>query len=307
MATVWQYAGMIIIVSGTHGLIGKKLVSELFARGHAVKKLVRTPATKPEEIFWNPDTGDIEAQKLEGADAIIHLAGSGIANGLWTASRKEYLMKNRVGGAETLSRTIANLTRKPKTFIVASAVGYYGNGPEKADETSPKGLGFAADLCAGLERATHPAVAAGIRTVQARFGIVLSPEGGMLWRLLWPFKFGLGGAIGNGTQMISWVSLTDAIGALLHILQTENVAGPVNIVAPQTTSNQTFVRTLGTVLVRPSFIPLPSIIVQKVFGQMGEELLLGGRSVAPAALQASGFTFKHPTLEKALRAELATE
>jgi uncharacterized protein (TIGR01777 family) len=294
-----------ILVSGASGLIGRALVAFLQGGGHEVYRLVRR-AAGPGEIFWNPAAGELDPSAVEGFDAVIHLAGEGIAEGRWTPERKARILSSRVEGTRLLAQTVAQLTRKPEVFISASAIGFYGNrGDEALDETFESGTGFLADVCRAWEAETAVAEAAGIRVVKLRTGIVLSPRGGALAQMLPAFQAAAGGPVGSGRQVMSWIALDDVVGAIQHALFTSSLRGPVNLTGPAPVTSAEFARVLGRVLHRPAFMPLPSLAVNVMFGELGQALLLEGARVLPRALQASGFEFLCPDLESALRHELA--
>ena len=294
---------MKVAVTGSHGLIGSELVAELGRRGDQVTRLVRaTPG--PGEAAWDPAAGTIEADKLEGHDAVVHLAGVGIGDHRWTDEHKRAVLDSRLQGTALLARTLAGLSSPPAVMVSGSAVGYYGfdGGDEVRTESSPPGRGFLADVTTAWEAASAPAEEAGIRVVRLRSGVVLTEKGGALKKQLLPFKLGVGGRLGNGRQWLSWISLEDEVAAILHALTTDHVRGPVNATSPEPVTNATFTSTLGRVLRRPAFMPVPTVALDALFGrQMVQEMLLGGQRVLPGALEASGFTFALPHLEDALR------
>lgn len=294
---------MKILISGASGLIGSALAAKLRAAGHTVIGLSRSP--KEGEIGWSPDTGQLDTSQLEGFDAVVHLAGESIASGRWKAAKKAEILESRVQGTQLLSETLAKLQHRPGTFIVASAIGYYGHRPgQQLDESSISGGGFLAEVCRQWEASAGAARDAGIRTFHSRFGIVLSPNGGALKPLLTIARLGLNGPIGDGRQMWSWIALEDVAGALVHILVTDSLAGPVNVVAPNPVSQREFAATLGHVLRRPSFMPLPAFAARLVLGQMADDLLLPDQNVRPARLLESGYPFAFIDLETALRSML---
>jgi uncharacterized protein (TIGR01777 family) len=292
-----------IAVSGASGLIGAQLVAFLTGGGHTVHRLVRR-APEAGDIAWDPARGTIDAAALEGVDAVVHLAGESVA-GRWTDSRRAAIRESRVAGTALLARTLAGLSRPPRVFVSASAVGWYGHdrGEAELDEDSTAGTGFLAEVCRAWEAAADPARDGGIRVVHPRIGVVLSARGGALAQMLTPARMGGGGPIGTGRQRLSWIALDDVLGALLHCIVAD-VRGPVNLVAPNPVAQATFARTLGHVLHRPAVVPLPAFAVRAAFGAMGEEILLGGQRVLPRRLEASGYRFLRPTLEEALRFEL---
>lgn len=294
---------MKVLVTGASGLVGSALVPLLTAGGHTVARLVRSPP-RPSvaEVQWNPETGIREIASLEGMDAVVHLAGENIAGGRWTAERKARIRDSRVTGTRTLCETLARLARPPKVLVSASAIGYYGDrGGEVLRETSAPGLGFLPEVCRAWEEATEPAAQKGIRVVLLRIGVVLSPAGGALAKMLFPFKLGAGGIIGSGQQYMSWIGLDDIIGAIHHTLMTDALQGPVNVVAPRPVTNRDFTKTLGRVLGRPTLFPMPAFAARLAFGEMADALLLASTRVEPARLMAANYAFRHPDLEGALR------
>ncbi len=295
---------MKIVVAGASGLVGSALVSKLKAEGAEVTRLVRS-AAKSGEIEWHPDRGSIDAPAMEGFDAVINLAGDGIADGRWTEEKKRRILDSRVNGTRLLSETMANLSRKPATFINASAVGFYGSrGDELVDEDSGPGEGFLASVCRQWESATAPAEQAGIRVVKLRLGVILTKDGGIMGSMLRPFKLGLGGKVGSGQQVISWIAMDDVVAAISFILHTESLRGPINAVAPQPVTNEEFTRTLGRVLSRPTFMAMPAFAARLAFGEMADEMMLSSTRVAGKVLNDAGFKFQYPELEGAVRAML---
>lgn len=294
-----------IVVSGATGLIGRPLVERLRARGHTVRRLVRSARdTQPGDIIWDPTGDQLDFHALEGTDAVIHLAGEPVAH-RWTSERKQAIRDSRVKGTSLLARTMASLTRPPRVLLSGSAVGYYGDRHDEVlDESALPGDDFLAHVSLDWEAATAPAAVVGTRVALLRTGIVLSRHGGALERLLPPFQLGVGGPIGNGRQWMSWISLEDELRAIEHALVTEAVAGPVNLVAPTPVTNADFATTLGRVLRRPAVLPVPAFALQLLYGEMASATLLAGQRAVPRSLLQSGFTFAHPTLESALRAEL---
>lgn len=294
---------MRILISGSHGLVGSALLNLLTTNRHEVVRLVRqqrTPGTS--EVAWQPDKGFIDTERLEGIEAAVHLAGENIAEGRWTSEKKRAILESRVKGTALLSESLAKLSRPPAVFVSASAIGYYGNrGDEVLTENSAAGNDFLSDVCQQWEKATTPATEKGIRTVLARFGIILAEHGGALAKMLTPFRMGIGGRIGNGKQWMSWIALEDVVGAIQFMIHDRFVNGPVNFVAPNPVTNAEFTKTLGNVLSRPTFLPVPAFGVRLAFGEMGDALLLAGQRVAPAVLQARGFGFNWPRLEPTLK------
>lgn len=292
---------MKVLISGATGLVGSALARSLEAAGHFVTGLTRsTPGDRG--IHWEPMAGEIDRAALAGFEAVVHLAGENIAAGRWTAEQKARIRDSRVRGTTLLATALSQLTEPPRVFVSASAVGFYGSrGEEALTEASPPGEGFLADVCQEWERATEPASQKGIRVVHTRFGVILSAAGGALAKMLLPFKMGVGGTIGAGKQWMSWIALDDTIEAIGHCLATESLSGPVNVVAPSPVTNYEFTKTLGRVLGRPTVLPMPAFAARLVFGEMANELLLGSVRVQPTRLLESGFTFRYPQLEGALR------
>jgi len=307
LAAQWGRRGrggtaMNILVTGSSGLIGSSLVPFLTAGGHRVTRLVRSQP-KPGEmaIRWDPDAGALDAKSLEGVEAVVHLAGESIAE-RWTAEKKRRILDSRVKGTRLLSDTLARLETPPKVLVCASAIGYYGDrGEEMLTEDSAAGSGFLAEVCRDWEGAAEPARIKGIRVVHLRFGMVLSPAGGALAKMLPPFRLGLGGPLGHGRQYVSWIAIDDAVGAIQHAINVEALQGPVNAVAPSAVTNQQFTKTLGKVLGRPTLLPMPAFAARLMFGEMADELLLASARVHPTKLLSTGYVFRYPDLEAALR------
>lgn len=308
--TEQEKPAMKIAVGGSTGMVGTELVSFLTTGGHDVVRLIRggnvSPGSATEEqsatVEWDPAAGTIDAAGLEGCDAVVHLGGHNIAHGRWTDRMKRQIRDSRVDSTTLLARTLAGLKNPPKVFVCASAIGYYGDrGQDLMTEDSPPGPSFLSQTCVEWEQATQAARDAGIRVVNLRIGVVLSPKGGALKKMLTPFKLGGGGVVGNGRQWMSWVALDDLPRIILHCLNTDTLSGAVNAVAPELVDNRGFTKTLGHVLRRPTVFPLPAFVVRTVFGEMGEELLLGSTKVEPTSLQTSGYEFAFPDLEPALR------
>lgn len=294
---------MKILVTGSTGFIGSALIPFLTSGGYEVTRLVRAqPRPGEAEIQWDPGVGKLDVAKLEGFAAMVHLSGESIAAGRWTTARKRRIRESRLKSTSLLCEALNRLEQPPKVLVCASAIGYYGNrGEEILREHSPAGSGFLAELCKDWEAASEPAVQKGIRVVRLRTGLVLGAEGGALARLLLPFRLGLGGKIGSGRQYMSWVVMDDLLGAVVHTVHTEALSGPVNVVAPHPVTNLEFTKTLGKVLGRPTLFPVPAFAVRVAFGEMGDELLLFSTRVEPARLAATGFAFRFPELEGALR------
>jgi uncharacterized protein (TIGR01777 family) len=292
---------MKILVTGSTGLIGSALVPFLTTAGHQVVRMVRSKPTNGDQIQWDPYSGSLDKSRLEGFDAIVHLSGENIA-GRWTAAKKTKLRDSRIKSTRLLSKTLAELQKPPKVLVCASAMGYYGNrSDEMMKEDSPPGRGFLAETVKEWEAQVQPAIKKGIRVVNLRTGVVLSPAGGALKEMLLPFKMGVGGVIGSGEQYFSWIAIDDVVGAIYHCINTESLSGPVNVASPNPVTNREFTKTLGRVLSRPTIFPLPAFAARLVFGEMGEELLLASIRVQPAKLQATGYPFRYPDLEGALR------
>jgi uncharacterized protein (TIGR01777 family) len=306
LAAHMQWRGdqpMHVLVTGSTGLVGSALVPFLTTGGHQVTRLVRsTPRSGADEVQWDPARGSVATPGLEGADAVVHLAGENIASGRWTDEKKARIRDSRVRGTRVLCEALAELAEPPKVLVSASAIGYYGDrGDRVLREDSPPGDDFLAEVCRGWEDATQPARQRGIRVVNLRLGMVLSPAGGALGKMLMPFKLGLGGIIGSGEQYMSWIALDDVIGAIYHALITEGLQGPVNAVAPQPVTNREFTRTLGRVLGRPTLFPLPAFVARTVFGEMADALLLASTRVDAARLRETDYAFRFAELESALR------
>jgi uncharacterized protein (TIGR01777 family) len=296
---------MKILISGSHGLVGTALIKSWEAAGHEISRLVRHYPNSSSEIEWSPDRYSIALARIEGFDAVISLAGESIAEGRWTDEKKRRIRESRVKGTKLLGDALANLTNRPKTFICASAIGYYGNrGDEILTEESAPGNDFLAEVCVEWERATALATEKGIRVVNARFGIILDANGGALKKMLPPFRMGVGGRIGNGKQWMSWIALDDVVGALNFVLANDTLRGPVNFVAPNPVTNAEFTKTLGKILSRPTLFPIPAFGVRLIFGEMGEALLLGGQRVVPERLKSTSYQFHYSQLEPALSAIL---
>ena len=297
-----QEAAMHIAVTGSTGLIGSALVPFLTVGGHRVSRLVRGHAVGLDCIRWDPAKGVRDVALLEGLDGLVHLAGENIAGGRWTAARKAAIHRSRVEGTQRLCEVLARLARPPRVLVCASAIGYYGDrGDQVLMEEAPPGNDFLALVCREWEEAAAAAAKAGIRVVNLRFGIVLSPAGGALRKMLLPFRLGAGGRIGNGRQYWSWIALDDVMGAIHHALVTGSLGGAVNAVAPSPVTNAEFTRVLGRVLRRPAITPLPAFAARILLGEMADALLLASTRVMPKRLQETDYRFRHPDLEGALR------
>jgi uncharacterized protein (TIGR01777 family) len=295
-----------ILISGATGLIGRTLIPMLTALGFRVKRLVRGEPRSADDVRWDPANGQLDPAALEGIDAAIHLSGESIASGRWTADRKREIMESRLKGTTLLAETLARMKRPPKVMISASAIGIYGDrGEEMLVETSPLRTGpdayFVEQVGHAWEAATEPAERGGIRVARTRFGLILTPAGGALAAMLPAFQAGVGGRMGNGEQWMSWISIDDVLGALHHVLLTEHLRGPVNLTAPTPVRNAEFAHVLGTVLHRPSILPAPASALRLAMGEMADELLLASSRVLPERLRETGYQFRQPNLEQALR------
>ncbi len=291
---------MNILVSGGTGLIGSALIPELEAGGHGVKRLTRKPRSG-EDIRWDHDAGTIEGD-LAGFDAVVHLGGESIAEGRWTPEKKRRILESRQKGTRLLAEKVAALPEPPSVMVSASAVGYYGDrGNELLTEESEPGTMFLSEVCREWEAAAGPAREAGVRVVHPRFGIVLSTEGGALGTTLPIFKLGGGGKIGSGRQYWSWVSLGDVVGTIVHAINTDTLSGPMNVVAPDPPTNAEYTMVLGHVLGRPTFFAVPAPAARVALGGMADNLLLASARVEPAKLEETGYVYRYPELEGALR------
>ena len=293
---------MNILVSGATGLIGSVLVPRLEAYGHRVIRLSRSKPSSENTVHWDPEGGTLDRSRLEGVEAIVHLAGESIAEGRWNAQKKHRIMESRAKGTRLLAETIAGLSDPPEVMVSASAVGYYGDrGDEVLREESASGSDFLADVCREWEAAAAPARVAGIRVVHPRIGIVLSPKGGALGRTLPIFKLGGGGPIGSGRQWWSWVAIDDVVGSIVHALTDGSVRGPMNVGSPNPLTNAEYTKVLGRVLRRPTLFPLPAPAARLMLGEVADALLLASQRMRPARLEETGYAFRHPELEGALR------
>jgi uncharacterized protein (TIGR01777 family) len=305
---------MRIAVTGASGLIGGALVPHLRTRGHEIDRLVRRPAGAPDEITWDPAAGTVDLRRLEGVDAVVHLAAAGAGDHRWTQSYKAEFRNSRVQGTSAIARAVARLDQPPQVLVSASAIGYYGDtGDRVVDESAPAGEGFAADVAAVWEAAADPAREAGIRVVHPRTGLVVSGRrkvwSGRLWptlslSLLWPIvSLGVGGRLGTGGQWWSFISLRDEVRALAHLLN--HLDGPVNLTAPNPVTNEEYIRAMGALLNRPTVLPVPAPVLKLVLADFASELL-GSIRVHPTKLLDSGFVFEDPTIEQALAHARAT-
>ena len=296
---------MKIAIAGASGLVGSALIPALVAEGAAITRLVRG-APKPGEIEWHPNQDQVSPQLLEGFDVIVNLAGENVAGSRWTDEQKRKIRDSRVSGTHLLSEAIAKMSAKPGAFICASATGIYGDrDDETLDEQSESGGGFLAGVCREWEKACEPAIKAGVRVVNLRLGPVIARTGGMLAKLLTPFKMGMGGKVGSGKQYISWVALDDVVNAIKLTINDQSLRGPVNIVSPNPVTNEDFTRALGHVLNRPTALAVPAFAARLAFGEMADEMLMASQKVMPKKLLAAGFQFALPSLEATLQRYLA--
>lgn len=291
---------MHIAITGASGMVGTALSASLRAAGHRVTPISRRHT--PGVVSWNPERGEIDAAGLAGVEAAVHLAGENLAAGRWTDALKERIRASRVQGTQLLSATLAGLSPAPRVLVSVSAIGYYGyqHGDEWLDETTPGGSDFLARLCADWEGAADPARAAGIRVVHPRIGLILSPNGGALAKMLPPFRLGVGGPLGSGAQWMSWLAIDDVIGGITHALDDAALAGPVNFAAPDPVRNAEFTRILASVIHRPAILPVPAPVLRLIFGEMADMTLLASLRISSSRLVGSGFTFRYPELRGAL-------
>ena len=295
---------MKVLISGSSGLVGKDLCAFLIHQGHDVHKLIRDKAKLDDKsIYWNPETKELNAIQLEGFDAVVHLAGENIAAKRWTKEQKTILRDSRIKSTRLLSEALAKLSHKPKVFISVSAIGFYGDRPNEMlhEGAMPTKGDYLSGLCQDWEAAANVARDSGIRVVHPRFGVILSPKGGAMSKLLIPFQLGLGGIIGSGKQVMSWIALDDVIYALHYLLINDKISGPVNFTSPNSATNAEFTKALGKILSRPTIFPVPSFAAKLVFGEMADALLLSSTKAKPGMLLEAGFKFSYPKLEEALR------
>jgi uncharacterized protein (TIGR01777 family) len=290
-----------VVVTGSSGLIGQALLSTLESGGHDTTVLVRRPPGRG-EARWDPGTGHIDAGALEGADAVVHLAGAGIGDKRWTPARQDIILRSRMDATTLLSHALAALDQPPPVLVSASAIGYYGDrGDEELTEKSPSGTGFQAEVCRAWEGATVEAQAAGIRVVHLRTAVVLSGHGGALAKQLPLFRAGLGGRLGSGRQWFSWISLRDEIGVILRAIEDSSLVGPLNASAPSPVTNREFTKELGRALHRPAVLVVPPWALHLALGRaLADELVLGSLRVIPSRLVESGYRFQDPELGSAL-------
>jgi len=313
-------SGLKIAITGSSGMVGSHLVDFFEKKGISLSRLARYPEGQPlpsagaaprrptvlsrneRIIFWDPEKGIIEKEKLEGHEALIHLAGATIASHRWSLAYKRLILESRVKSTEFLCHALARLKHPPQVVLSASAVGYYGNRPatETLDESSGKGDGFLAEVCDQWEKATAAATASGIRVIRMRFGMILSRSGGALAKMVPIFQWGLGGPLGSGRQEMSWIALDEIPHVILHLINHKDISGPVNVVSPGSVSNRAFTKLLGQTLKRPAVFPVPAFAVRLMFGQMGEELLLSGAKVRPGVLERTHYRFLYPDLKSTL-------
>jgi len=291
---------MKILITGSTGLIGTNLIPLLTGKGHEVTRLTRSSSGGSRGVvYWDPDSGEIEAGKLEGHTAVVHLAGENIA-GRWTPEKKKKIEESRVKGTRLLSETLAGLVSKPDVVVSASGIGFYGDrGKEVLTEDSPHGEGYLARLSMEWEGALRPALEAGIRVVNMRLGIVLAADGGALSKMLTPFRLGLGGRLGSGGQYWSWIAIDDVLGAIYHSIVSGGLRGPVNFTAPGPVTNAEFTETLSGALGRPAFFHVPEFALRALFGDMAEETMLSSTRAMPSRLLGSGYKFSYPDLKSA--------
>ncbi|MCE5315862.1 MAG: TIGR01777 family oxidoreductase [Parachlamydia sp.] len=291
---------MRVMVTGATGLVGSALVAHLRGAGHSVTKLVRHPHAD-DERKWDPAEGQINLKDLEGFEGIVNLAGESIASGRWTMSKKKRILESRISSTRILVETFAKMASPPAVLINASAIGYYGDrGEEPLTEESSSGDGFLADVCRQWEAAAEPASKLGMRVVALRTGIVLAKEGGALAKMIIPFKLGLGGVVASGSQYMSWIAIDDLVRIIAFLLTESSLKGAFNAVGPAPATNRDFTKTLGEVLHRPTFMPMPALAIKFLLGEMGQEMLLNSQKVLPERLQKAGYAFAYPDLNQAL-------
>lgn len=300
MMTTSHTPSQTVLISGGTGFIGSALTKSLGSRGFRVKQLVRSVPKSDDQVQWNPAAGQVDPQAIDEADIIVNLAGASIAGGWWTENRKKQILQSRLDVTSTMARAIVESSNKPSLLISTSAVGYYGDRPgETLDESSDPGNLFLSDVCVQWEHAADPVREAGVRVVHPRFGVVLSGSGGMLPLISKPFKFALGGKIG-GDQHMAWIDLHDLLGIFDHIIDHDEIEGPLNAVAPEATTNADFTDAMGDALNRPTVIPVPKVIAGLAGGQLARELLLPDQRVVPKVLRDSDFGFRFPSIQQSL-------
>ena len=309
-ATFMEATPLKVVISGAGGIIGGALSAFLITGGHRVTRLVRRDKGLAEdERFWDPVAGRLDPEVLNGADAVINLSGESLTDSKWTKEKRERILQSRVDSTDLLAKTMSEMDAPPALFMSASAVGYYGDCPDEmiCSETTPAGDGFLPEVCSAWEEAACRVVDAGVRPVQLRIGVVMTPAGGALGQMLLPFKLGLGGTAGPGKQTVSWVALDDVVYTIFHLLHETDMEGPVNLSSPKPVTNRELTKTLAKVLKRPAILPIPSALVKTIYGEMGETLLLKGARAEPKALLSSGYDFQFPDLEDTLRFELGRQ
>ena len=299
---------MKILITGSTGLVGTALAQDLQRAGHTVCRLVR-PGTsvvtsQDFDVNWNPVTGELGGAAV-GADAVLNLAGASIADGRWTAQRKQLLRSSRVDTTRALVQALAKMSARPRVLVSASATGYYGNrGDETLTEASAPGIDFLSGIAKEWESEALKAEAIGIRVVRARFGVILSKRGGALPQMMPPFQFGVGGKISTGKQWMSWITLDDVVAVLRSAIENANITGPLNVVSPQPVTNVAFTKILAAAMHRPALFPAPAFVLRLILGEMAGALLLSSQRVLPAQLQKLSYQFIHPDLKAALAAIL---
>ena len=301
---------MKIVIAGASGLVGRALAPSLRGAGHEVRRLVRgRGVASPDEIAWDPAAGALDAAHLEGVDAFINLAGENVGERRWTTARRERIRLSRINGTRTLVAAIEQMARKPAVLVNASAIGFYGDrGDEVLTEASAAGRGFLSDVCRAWETQAEGAARVGVRTVLARFGLILTPQGGALAKMLPLFRLGLGGRMGSGRQWMSWMAIDDVLGGITHALNHDGCAGPMNFAAPEAVPNAEFAGVLGRVLRRPTLLPVPAWALRIAVGTaLANEALLSSQRASPQRLSEAGYAFRHATLEAALRSALGGE
>jgi uncharacterized protein len=295
-----------VAITGATGLIGGALAAALERDGHRVHRITRSASKAgPDDLVWDPAAGTIDGRKLEGVDAVVHLAGEPIGASRWTDETKRRIRDSRVQGTDLIARTLAGLDAKPTVLVSGSAVGYYGDrGDESLNETSPPGDDFVAEVTEAWEAAAAPAVEAGIRVAYARTGVVMAKEGPLIEKVELPFRLGVGGRVGSGEQYVAWIALEDEVRALRFLIDRDDAEGPYNLTAPDPVTNATFTRELGRVLRRPTVLPIPVAAIRLLYGEMGVSLATVSQRVHPTRLLEAGFEFVHPELRSALRVAL---
>ncbi|MFO7961409.1 MAG: TIGR01777 family oxidoreductase [Nitriliruptoraceae bacterium] len=296
-------------ITGSSGLIGEALIASLTADGHTVQRVVRNSSKAgPDDVVWDLSSGSIQAEKLQGVDVVVHLAGEPIGGAKWSEETKRRIHRSREVGTRLIAETLADLDEPPRAFVSSSAVGYYGDrGDEILTEESTPGDDFLAQVCVAWEAAAQPAVDAGIRTVHPRTGVVIAEGGPLIEKIDLPFRLGVGGRVGDGRQYVPWISLEDEVRALRFLAEHEELAGPVNLVGPEPVTNRQLTKALGQVLRRPTVLPIPPFAIRLLYGEMGVTLATTSNRVLPQRLLDAGFTFTHTSLVSALEAVLLDE